>query len=31
MSSDDTTIVAVKDHDYRINFWFMTKTKLWIG
>ena len=27
MSFDDTAIVTVKGHDYRIKFWFMTKNK----
>lgn len=27
MSFDNTTIVTVKRHDYRINIWFMTKSE----
>ena len=28
MSCDDSMIVVVRGHDYRINFWLMTKTRL---
>ena len=27
MNFDNTTIVTVKRHDYRINIWFMTKSE----
>ena len=27
---DGTAIVTVKGHDDRMEFWFMTKTRLWI-
>ena len=27
MSFDDIMVVAVKGHDYRIHFWFMSKNK----
>ena len=28
MSFDDVVIVTVKRHDYRINFWFVTKSEV---
>ena len=28
MSFDDTVIVTLKGHDYRINFWFKTKIEV---
>lgn len=27
MNFDDTVIVTVKGHDYRINFWFLPKNE----